>query len=126
MVCIPGGGWSILTFDRVDLDVKRPFNRAMIERNGSKQLVYYWYEERGRTIASEYWSKWYLFVDALTKNRSDGALVRLVTDVARDEQESDADRRLHSFMASLFPTLPEFLPMDPSSPSVKLSEASVL
>jgi EpsI family protein len=72
--------------------------------------VYYWYEERGRRIASEYWSKWYLLFDAITKNRSDGALVRLITTVLPGEPERDADKRLHSFMHELLPSLSNYLP----------------
>ncbi len=60
LVCIPGNGWSIAKLGRTRFSSGQPLNRAIIERNGSKQLVYYWYEERGRWIASEYWSKWYL------------------------------------------------------------------
>ena len=59
LVCIPGDGWSITKLERTSFGAEHPLNRAIIERNGSKQLVYYWYEERGRRIASEYWSKWY-------------------------------------------------------------------
>jgi EpsI family protein len=84
----------------------------VIERNGSKQLVYYWYDERGRSIASEYWSKWYLLSDAVTKNRSDGALIRLITALAPGEQESDADSRLQLFMQDLQPRLQEYLPSE--------------
>jgi exosortase D (VPLPA-CTERM-specific) len=112
LVCIPGGGWSITKIERLDLDNNYPINRAIIERNGSKQLVYYWYEERGRSIASEYWSKWYLLSDAITKNRSDGALVRLITAIAPGELERDADNRLRSFMHDLLPLLRGYLPPD--------------
>jgi EpsI family protein len=74
--------------------------------------VYYWYEERGRRIASEYWSKWYLLSDAITKNRSDGALVRLITTVLASELERDADNRLQLFMHDLLPNLGGYLPSD--------------
>ena len=112
LVCIPGGGWSINSLERLDADTTHPLNRAIIERNGSKQLVYYWYEERGRSIASEYWSKWYLLSDAIAKNRSDGALVRLITAIAPGELERDADNRLRVFMQDLRPHLREYLPSE--------------
>jgi EpsI family protein len=112
LVCIPGGGWSITGLERLDSDTNHPLNRAIIERNGSKQLVYYWYEERGRSLASEYWSKWYLLSDAITKNRSDGALVRLITAVVPGELERDADNRLRVFMQDLRPRLREYLPSE--------------
>jgi exosortase D (VPLPA-CTERM-specific) len=112
VVCIPGDGWSITKLERTGYGAEQPLNRAIIERNGSKQLVYYWYEERGRRIASEYWSKWYLLSDAITKNRSDGALVRLITTVLPSEVERDADNRLQLFMHDLLPRLVDYLPSD--------------
>ncbi len=112
LVCIPGDGWSITKFERTSYGAEQPLNRAIIERNGLRQLVYYWYEERGRRIASEYWSKWYLLSDAITKNRSDGALVRLITTVLASELERDADNRLQLFMHDLLPSLGGYLPSD--------------
>jgi exosortase D (VPLPA-CTERM-specific) len=118
VVCIPGDGWSITKLERTSYGAEHPLNRAIIERNGSKQLVYYWYEERGRRIASEYWSKWYLLSDVITKNRSDGALVRLITTISPSELEHDADKRLQLFMHDLLPRLGGYLPTDaaPNSP----------
>jgi exosortase D (VPLPA-CTERM-specific) len=118
LVCIPGDGWLITRLERTSHGAEQPVNRAIIERNGSKQLVYYWYEERGRRIASEYWSKWYLLSDAIIKNRSDGALVRLITTVLPSELERDADSRLQLFMHDLLPRLGGYLPPDtaPNSP----------
>jgi exosortase D (VPLPA-CTERM-specific) len=109
LVCIPGDGWSIKAFERTSYDADSPINRAIIERNGNRQVVYYWYEERGRRIASEYWSKWYLVYDAITMNRSDGALIRLTTAIRPGEQEQDADARLRQFIRDLRPTLNEYL-----------------
>jgi EpsI family protein len=121
LVCIPGDGWQITKFERTSYDgtgAEQPINRAIIQRDSIKQVVYYWYEERGRRIASEYWSKWYLLSDAIVKNRTDGALVRLMTTVSPGEVEQDADERLRSFMRDLVPRLSGFLPAD-APPEVK-------
>jgi EpsI family protein len=75
-------------------------------------LVYYWFDERGRKIANEWWSKWYLLADAIIKNRTDGSLVRLTTQILPSETERDADERLRSFMRNVVPTLAEYLPAD--------------
>jgi exosortase D (VPLPA-CTERM-specific) len=112
LVCLPGGGWSIIKFERTSYGAEQSLNRAIIERNGTKQLVYYWYEERGRRIANEYWSKWYLLSDAITENRSDGALIRLITTVLPGELERDADNRLQSFLNNLLPSLDGYLPSE--------------
>ena len=44
-----------------------------------KQLVFYWYQGRGRVIASEYSGKFWMVADAISRNRTDGALVRVIT-----------------------------------------------
>jgi len=117
MVCIPGGGWQITDFQRVSytseaLKLSLPLNRVIIEQDSKKHLVYYWFVQRGRNVANEYWSKWYLFADAITKNRTDGALVRLVTPIYRGEPENRADERLQAFLQELAPRLSAYLPSE--------------
>lgn len=116
-VCIPGNGWRITEFERIHIrnnDISLPINRAIIMRGSEKQLVYYWYEERGMTIANEYWSKLLLLRDAILKNRTDGALIRLITPIYAGEREHDADKRLQEFASAAVPTLANFLPKAPS------------
>ena len=113
VVCIPGGGWRVLTFERTGYSVdgvEAPVNRAVIERNSTKEVVYYWFDERGRQIANEYLAKFYLLVDAIALNRTDGALLRLATQVHPGETESEADRRLVTFMRAASPRLAAYLP----------------
>jgi len=112
-VCIPGGGWLITRTDRATYDsngVRAPVNRVIVERNSEKQLVYYWFVERGRQVADEYLAKVYLLADAITMNRTDGALVRLTTPVLPGETEQGADNRLQSFMRDVVPSLITYLP----------------
>ena len=118
IVCIPGGGWQITQFERTSiridtLNLTLPFNRVIIARDNDKQLVYYWFVERNRLIANEYWAKWYLLTDAITRNRTDGALVRLVTSLHTGESEYAADERLQSFLKDLEPRLKAYLPAEP-------------
>jgi len=85
-------------------------NRAVIEKGDYKQLVYYWFQQRGRSITNEYLLKWYLFYDALTMHRTDGALVRLVTSLEKGQDIELADQRLQAFMRDLVNVLPDYLP----------------
>jgi exosortase D (VPLPA-CTERM-specific) len=114
-VCIPGNGWTIINFERtnyrnMDLTLTLPLNRAIIARGSNRQLVYYWFDERGMMIANEYWSKVHLLRDAIFKNRTDGALVRLTTPLYPDESENEADKRLQDFIQAVVPTLADYLP----------------
>jgi exosortase D (VPLPA-CTERM-specific) len=115
-VCIPGGGWLITGLSRLPVvlahssDGAFEVNRVIIERGGQRQLVYYWFEQRGRRIANEYWMKWYLLVDALVRNRSDGALVRVTTVIRPFEAPADADQRIQDFMKLAVPRLAAHVP----------------
>ena len=113
-VCMPGGGWVITSIERVQVEVEKgkPFevNRTIIEKDHQRQVVYYWFEQRGRRIASEYWMKWYLLVDALMRNRTDGALVRVVTPSSRNEPIEAADARLRHFLQEAMPKLGKYVP----------------
>ena len=113
-VCIPGGGWLITSLDRVPVTLADgstfEVNRTLIERSGQRQLVYYWFEQRGRRIANEYLVKWYLLVDALLRNRSDGALVRVTTRVGALESAGNADQRLVDFVKLAVPKLQAYIP----------------
>ncbi len=114
--CIPGGGWEIADLSRVSVDGAeddgRPIevNRVVIAKGSAKQLVYYWFDQRGRQMTNEYLVKWMIFWDALTRNRTDGALVRLTTAVGPNENLASADQRLSRFLQQTFPKISEFVP----------------
>jgi exosortase D (VPLPA-CTERM-specific) len=114
--CLPGGGWEIssLTEHPIEgaLSNGRPLlvNRAVISKEDNQQLVYYWFKERDRNVTNEYKVRWYIFLDALTRNRSDGALIRVITPVAPGESLSAADHRLAAFTKVASESLGGYLP----------------
>jgi exosortase D (VPLPA-CTERM-specific) len=114
--CIPGDGWQIIQFGQQLIPATQvegqalEVNRAVIEKGESRQLVYYWFQQRGRMMTNEFLVKWYLFYDAVTMNRTDGSLIRLVTNVAKNENLDAADQRLQSFLQDLVPVVPAYLP----------------
>ena len=112
-VCMPGGGWGITSLTRVPVRVAgmAPFeaNRVIIEKDGARQVVYYWFDERGRRIADEYLMKWYLLKDSIFMNRTDGALVRIVAPVGEGTVEA-AEDRIRRFMQVAIPKLPSYVP----------------
>jgi exosortase D (VPLPA-CTERM-specific) len=117
-VCLPGNGWQIADFQRTSFssnnpNIALPLNRVIMGKNSAKELVYYWFEERGRKIENEWWSKAYLLADAIFQNRTDGALVRLTTPIYPGEIESDADKRLQGFIRDFVPLLSQYLPSAP-------------
>ena len=114
--CIPGGGWQIKDLKTINVpELKmagQPLstNRLLIKKGDYGQLVYYWFQQRDRIITNEYLVKWYLFLDALTKNRTDGALVRLTTMVGPGEDLLLADKRLIAFAKQVQPLMDQYIP----------------
>ncbi len=113
--CLPGSGWSFVTSQKTDLRVAerdgRPveINHVVLQKGLDKLLVLYWYQDRGRIIASEYWAKIYLVADAMTKNRTDGALVRLTIPLAAGDQERVLAQG-KAFAERIVPLLGAYLP----------------
>jgi len=114
--CIPGGGWEIADLTQrevADVQVagrRLRVNRVVIQKGDDRELVYYWFQQRSRVITSEYLVKWYLFWDSLTRNRTDGALVRLLTYVGPGQSIEQADAQLVAFAAAASPALDRFIP----------------
>jgi len=101
--CLPGGGWVIDEFGQRRIAGAGPdgdlqVNRALISLGEKRLLVYYWFQQRGRIITNEYLAKWYIFWDSLTRNRTDGALVRVTTPVLDAGDVAAADQRLEEFV----------------------------
>ncbi len=116
--CLPGGGWQLETFEEHSLENMGPngetyvINRSVIAKGDMRQLVYFWFVERGRIQTNEYAVKWGIFWDALTRNRTEGALVRVITFVPDLAEMDAADQRLESFVRSVTPKLAYFLPQE--------------
>lgn len=112
--CLPGSGWTPVENSRVPLETSDKgtilVNRYIVAKGDSRLLVYYWYQEHGRVVASEYWSKFYLVADSIRFNRSDGALVRVSTPIAARETVSDAEQRSKAFVRDVVPILGNYIP----------------
>lgn len=112
--CLPGAGWLPLEHSLVELT--RPdgqtirVNRYLIARGLERQLALYWYQAHGRVVASEYLAKFYLVSDAIRMNRSDGALVRVIIPLAKDESVEEGQRTLVEFTEELTPLLDRYIP----------------
>lgn len=115
-VCLPVGGWEVFSIDPTEVSFPDTIygtfkvNRAVIEKGLSRQLVYYWFEQRGTRMTNDYLAKAAVVWDSLTIGRTDGAMVRFVTPLSASETEAEADARMQGFMAELLPRLPRYIP----------------
>jgi EpsI family protein len=117
--CLPGAGWEPLSQTIMSVPDSRgaagasiPVNRVVVQKGLDREMVLYWYQSHGRIIASEYSSRFYLAVDAVRLNRTDGAIVRIVAPIAGDSP--DAEQRAQDlsvrFIADVLPALAPYLP----------------
>jgi EpsI family protein len=112
--CLPGAGWVFESSSTVDLmDAAGKPHRVgeyIIANGEARQFVLYWYQAHGRSVASEYMAKIYMVLDAMRLNRTDGALVRVITPMAPGEDPAAASARAEAFTRQLAPLLPRFIP----------------
>jgi EpsI family protein len=110
--CLPGAGWVMSEPGTITITPsgKTPFiaNRYLIQNGLHKELLIYWYQGRGRAVASEYWGKVYTVVDSVRLRRSDGAMIRIMTPVGSSEPK--ALQAAVDLAAQSSTLLPEFVP----------------
>jgi exosortase D (VPLPA-CTERM-specific) len=112
--CLPGGGWDFKQAGNVQIpmgaDKSITVSRAVMEKDGSLQLTYFWFSKMGRALTTLYQLKIYTFWDSLTRQRTDAALVRVITPVYPDEKIDAADARLQGFSREMADVLRGFIP----------------
>jgi len=119
--CLPGAGWDPVSRSYISLPTLSDsslsnrgiqINRITVEKGLNRAIVLYWYQAHGRIVASEYWGRLYTVLDAMRINRTDGAIVRVVTNIAGAEKEAEAAAENDSinFVKSIYPLLWRYLP----------------
>jgi exosortase D (VPLPA-CTERM-specific) len=114
--CLPGDGWNFVTRDSVTLSLagsratELPANKAVIRKGDVTALMLYWFEGRGRRTASDVRARVEDLLDGWVMGRTDGALVRFMTEIASDETEEDAEARLLRLIAATERQLSRFIP----------------
>jgi exosortase D (VPLPA-CTERM-specific) len=106
--CLTASGWKIASSRIIKIGPGMPVNLLVVEQMGTRLVVFYWFLQRGRWLASEYLNKFYMGYDGLLRRRTDGALIRLITPAGPDLES--ARKRLISFADLLMPVLPQFIP----------------
>lgn len=109
--CLPGAGWRPVETGIGDLQVGGrtvKVNQFVIQKGLDRQVVFYWYQGRGRVIANEYANKAFLMLDAARLHRTNGGLVRLIAPIVSTAGAARND--LAEFASHLFPYLDRHLP----------------
>lgn len=112
--CLLGSGWEVVGRKILDPspETGRRFivQQLILSKNGQHLLSNFWFQQRGRIIASELKNKAYLLYDALTMRRTDGALVRIEMVIPRGSTAEQAQVELDGFSAQVQTALSAHLP----------------
>jgi EpsI family protein len=110
--CLPGSGWMLSEPGKATITLPDGSsfvaNKYVIQNGDYKSFMIYWYQGRGRNVASEYWGKIYTVLDSVRLRRSDGAMVR-VTVPFRDS-EAAAQQAAIEFASAASAVMPQFVP----------------
>jgi EpsI family protein len=111
--CLPGAGWEPVRVDRVPIAVSGPggriiVNRYLIQKDQRQQLVVYWYQLQGQAVASELAAKVQMVRGAMTRNRTDGALIRISSPMYGSLETTFGVQA--ALVQALYPMLGQFLP----------------
>ena len=110
--CLPGSGWMLSEPGKATISLPDGSsfvaNKYVIQNGDYKSFMVYWYQGRGRNVASEYWGKVYTVFDSVRLRRSDGALVRVTVPIGGSEAE--AEKTALEFASAASGVLPQFVP----------------
>ncbi|MFW9916766.1 MAG: exosortase C-terminal domain/associated protein EpsI [Candidatus Thorarchaeota archaeon] len=113
--CMPGAGWDIIRTSTEEMTIpnsnpgRLKMNKLLLKKDDQQQVMLYWFQSRGRLIVSEYMQKIYLVIDSITRHRTDGSFVRVISPV-KDGSEDLTSDATKGFVELLFPVLQAYLP----------------
>lgn len=112
--CLPGAGWTFEQKKRTMLTdaagKQLQVGEYLITNGNERQEVLYWYRAHGRSIAGDFQAKLYMMLDAMRYNRTDGALVRVITPLQPGETQAEAHNRAVTFASQMASMLPPYIP----------------
>ena len=98
--CLPGGGLEPVEASFLTIPLPAPHapitvNRYLIQKDRDMQIVLYWYQSQGKAVARETTAKVEMVRNAMLRNRTGGALVRVTSPIygaARPRRGSASSR----------------------------------
>jgi len=113
-VCIPSSGWvqrdvkrrtitNVPYFDNLDV------TKMVIEKEGKRQLVYFWFQTKDKATHDKNINRYHLSLHALRRDNTHDLFMRPITPVYSDEKIVDAEIRMDRFVREMMPVLLQFL-----------------
>lgn len=114
--CLPGGGWQIQDLKPFEVNLlsgmNMIINRLVINRQGQKQLMFYWFETRSGIVRSEFSLKWDLMMNSMLLRPTDAAFVRLTINLKQGEDITSATNMVLDFLNDFYQAIDNSLPLN--------------
>lgn len=109
--CLPGGGWSRLSEERITLDASgRTVHlvKAVYQKGDTKEYFLYWYQVKGRPLSDEYSLKFSQVWNSIFHRSREAAFIRVSVPF-----DADGERAFGSglaFIKAFYPVIEDLLP----------------
>ena len=113
-VCIPSSGWMEQEVTRKMIMNVPPFGdltvtKMVIEKGGTKQLVYFWFQTKDKATHDKNINRFHLSLHAISRDNTHDLFLRPITPVYPEEGVEGAEVRLDGFVREMMPVLLQFL-----------------
>lgn len=113
-VCLPSSGWIEREVKRRTISQVLHFNdlevtTMVIEKEGKRQLVYFWFQTKDKATYDKSINRFHLSLHALRRDNTHDLFIRPITTISPTERVEDAEKRLDRFVREMMPVLLQFL-----------------
>jgi EpsI family protein len=113
--CLPGSGWKIVDRETFVVQLQDSpaaqlkINKLVISKKYFNEIMLYWFWTRSGVITSEYELKFSLAKNALLRNPTDAAFIRINLPLPQGDR-SKALQAASQFISDIFPEITNVLP----------------
>jgi EpsI family protein len=113
--CLPGSGWDIVDDRTVPIHLANTpqanaaAKRLVIAKDQARELVYYWYQSRGRVITEDWEKIIYVGWDRAMRGRTDGSLVRFTIPIVHGDIQK-AESAFQDLAPDILAVLANYVP----------------
>ncbi|GAB6112269.1 exosortase C-terminal domain/associated protein EpsI [Desulfomicrobium salsuginis] len=109
--CVAGGGWTEISSERTTMNLGGEavnLVKAVYAMGASREVIYYWFFMRGRTISDEYSLKLAEITGSVIHRRRDQSFMRISMTAQEDTER--AEQVVEAFLKEFYPLIREYLP----------------
>ena len=113
-VCIPSSGWNVLYVRKHQISGVPNFKnvtvrKMVIEKMGTRRLVYFWFQTKNRTSYDVNINRYHLSLHGIMRDNTYDLFIRPIMPLRQGEEIEDAEKIMDQFVQEMMPVLLQFL-----------------